>query len=318
MTFKKMTKPNIWIGIGRRKTILNIALALCSIGIIIFNRFCSGICSYISGDLFGLDLRYLGLAFMTVIMVLSLVKNDLLLTMALSTGMGIEIYLVSFQIWFNTFCPYCLAFGGVLMLLFLLNIRKANIKEALLYALAGLVLFALFFNGSVTPAFADEPLVPTFGKGKTQVRLYTDYFCPPCRELEPEIEPILKDLVKKNTITLIFIDTPLSKDTPLYARYFLYIMNEKKTLEKAFLARSILFEAAIRNLSEPLKLEEVLKNNEIKFKPFEVKPTLEILNSYIRGDRTRSTPTCVIVQDGKTNQYTGKSYIISALERLKS
>jgi thiol-disulfide isomerase/thioredoxin len=313
-----MSKPNLWIGKKREKTILNIILALVNIGIIIFDQFCSGTCSYISGELFGLDLRYFGLAFMVLVIILSLIKNDLLLMMALSVGMGVEVYLAGFQVWFNTFCPYCLAFGGVLMLLFLLNIRKANIKEALLYALAGLVLFALFFNGSVTPAFADEPLVPTFGKGKTQVRLYTDYFCPPCRELEPEIEPILIDLVKKNIITLIFIDTPLSKDTPLYARYFLYIMNEKKTLEKAFLARSVLIEAAIRNLSEPLKLEEVLKNNEIKFKPFEVKPTLEILNSYIKGDRTRSTPTCVIVQDGKTNQYTGKSNIISALERLKS
>ena len=26
---------------------------------------------------------------------------------------------------------------------------------------------------------------PSFGSGTTQVRLYTDYFCPPCAEIEP-------------------------------------------------------------------------------------------------------------------------------------
>lgn len=34
----------------------------------------------------------------------------------------------------------------------------------------------------------DTPF-PTYGSGAVQVRLYTDYFCPPCRKMEPEAEP---------------------------------------------------------------------------------------------------------------------------------
>jgi len=295
---------------------LNIALALISIGIIIFDRFCSGTCSYISGDLFGLDLQYFGLAFMALVIILSSVKSDLLLTMVLSAGVGVEIYLVGFQIWFSTFCPYCLAFGGVLLILFFINFRKTKIKVALLSASISLVCFAFIFNGSVTPAFADDSRVPAFGNGKIQVRLYSDYFCPSCRDLAPEIEKLLSDLVNKNSITLIFIDTPLTKDSPLYVRYFLYIMNAKKTLDQAFLSRSLLFKAAAEKRTEPEKLLEILKKNGVIYNPFEVKPIFEILNNYIREDKIRSTPTCVILQEGKKNYFIGKTEIIKAIERL--
>ena len=308
---------NVLSGKGKLTGVtLNIALALISIGIIIFDRFCSGTCSYISGDLFGLDLRYFGLAFMVVIIILTLVKNDLVLIMTLSTGLGVEIYLVGFQIWFDTFCPYCLAFGGVLLILFFINFRKTKIKVALLSASISLVCFAFIFNGSVTPAFADDSRVPAFGNGKIQVRLYSDYFCPSCRDLAPEIEKLLSDLVNKNSITLIFIDTPLTKDSPLYVRYFLYIMNAKKTLDQAFLSRSLLFRAAAEKGTEPEKLLEILKKNGVIYNPFEVKPIFEILNNYIREDKIRSTPTCVILQEGKKNHFIGKTEIIKAIERL--
>ena len=42
---------------------------------------------------------------------------------------------------------------------------------------------------------------PTYGSGAIQVRIYTDYFCPPCRGMEPAVEPLLRNLIKKNAIT---------------------------------------------------------------------------------------------------------------------
>jgi thiol-disulfide isomerase/thioredoxin len=312
-----MSETNLGAWIRRRRVILNIVLALLSMGIVLFNRICGGSCTYIHGDLFGLNLEYFGQAFMVLIVLLSLARNDFFLILALSAGMGIEAYLIGFQFWFNTYCPYCLAFGGILTILFVLNIPKTKIKKAILSATVALILFAFFFNGSVTPAYAEETLVPSFGTGKIQVRLYTDYFCNPCRAMEPTIEPVLEDLVKKNIINLTLVDTPLSKATPLYARYFLYSINGKNTLGNAFQGRSVLIEASIEKIMEPSQLEEYLKKKGIKFKPFDVKPTFNLLNDLINGDKIKSTPTCVIVQDGKTDRYTGKANIIAALERLK-
>lgn len=313
----KMNENNLSTWIEEKKSILNIILALLAIGVVLFENFCSGSCSYLSGDLFGFDLRYFGISFMVLVILLTLTKKFFPLILALSVSLGIEIYLAGFQIWFKTYCPYCLAFGGFLVILFFLNINQTTIKRIILSVAIGLILFTLFFKGSVTPAFAAETLLPSFGTGKINVRLYTDYFCGPCRSMEPTIEPILTDLVKRNSINLIFIDTPLSKTTPLYARYFLYAMNEKKTLQQAFFARTALIGASLEKITEPTKLEEFLKNKGVEFKIFEVKPTFEILNSYISADKVRSTPTCVIVQDGKTNQFTGKTNIINALEKIR-
>jgi len=141
--------------------ILNIVLALIAVGIEVFYSICGGACSYLSGNLFGIDLQYIGIAFMALIILLSIMKKDLLLILALSIGVGVEVYLVGFQVWYDTYCPYCLVFGGILMVMFLLNLRKAEIKNAIISMAASLILFAIFFKGSATPVFA--AIQPIFG-----------------------------------------------------------------------------------------------------------------------------------------------------------
>ncbi len=302
---------------GRHKYILTIILALLAVGLEVYYSICGGSCSYLRGDLFGIDLQYIGIAYMAFIVLLSVMKKDLFLILTLSAGLGVEMYLVGFQVWHDAYCPYCLAFGGVLMMMFFLNMRKAQIKLASICAALSLILFALFFKGSATPSYAAEVLVPSFGSGKVVVRIYTDYFCPPCRAMEPKIEPLLVELVKKNVITLTFVDTPLYKASPLYARYFLYILSERKDFDLAMAARSALIGASLENITDPLKLEGYLGRKGIKFKPFDAKPTLTILNGYLKEDKIQSTPNSVIIQDGKTARYTGGPDIADALERLK-
>jgi len=303
--------------IAGKRYILNIALALLAVCIEVFYSICGGACSYLSGNLFGIGLQYIGIAFMALIILLSIIKKDLLLAIALSAGAGVEVYLIGFQIWYDTYCPYCLIFGGIVMIMFLLNIRKALLKTAIISAALTLILFAIFFKGSATPVYAAETLAPSFGTGKINVRIYTDYFCPPCRAMEPKIEPILTELVKKNAINVTFVDVPFSKASVMYARHFLFILNEKKDFDLALLARSVLIGAVLEKITDQAKLEQYLNNKMIKFKPFETKPTFALLNNYLKNDKINATPTCVIERDGKVEQYSGGPEILSALERLK-
>jgi thiol:disulfide interchange protein DsbA len=303
--------------IDRNRYVLSIVLALIAVGIEVYYSICGGACSYLSGSLFGIDLQYIGIAFMALIILLSIIKKAFLLVIALSAGVGVEVYLVGFQIWYDTYCPYCLIFGGIVMIMFLLNIRKAFLRTAAISAALTLILFSIFFKGSATPVYAAEILVPSFGTGAAKVRIYTDYFCSPCRDMEPKVEPILEELVKKNAINLTFIDTPIYKYSALYARYFLYIMNEKKDFDHALLARSVLIGAVLEKITDQAKLEEYLNNKMIKFKPFETKPTFDLLNNYLKNDKINATPTCVIEKDGKTEKVMGGPEIIAALERLK-
>lgn len=156
-----------------------------------------------------------------------------------------------------------------------------------------------------------------FGDGKINVRLYSDFFCGPCSALEPKIEYPILDLVRRNIITVTFVDTPFHKYSSLYARYFLYVLNEKKELHHALAARTALFEAAKANINEQEKLEAFLRTKGIRFKPFDVKPVFNMLQGYLREDKLNSTPACVIRNGDRKEVHTGGENIIKALEALK-
>jgi len=135
--------------------------------------------------------------------------------------------------------------------------------------------------------------------------------------MEPSLEPVVADLVKSNMATVILIDTPFYQLSSLYARYFLYALNEKKDLENALTVRNALIEASNRKIYEAAKLEAFLNEKGIKMKPFDVKPTFDMFARSLRGDSIKATPSCVIEKDGKKETFVGGSDIIQALQRLK-
>ncbi|OPY73753.1 MAG: hypothetical protein A4E64_02476 [Syntrophorhabdus sp. PtaU1.Bin058] len=180
------------------------------------------------------------------------------------------------------------------------------------------LLFALFL-GLVQPDTADSKEISflAFGNGKIDVRLYTDFYCGSCSILEPKIEYLVLELVKRGIVTITFIDTPIHEYSSLYARYFLYVLNEKKELRHALAVRNVLFEAAKANINKQEKLEAYLRTKVIAFKPFDVKPVFKILQGYLREDKIHSTPTCVIRNGDKKEVCSGGESIIKALEALK-
>ncbi len=301
---------------GARK-IVNIAMPLAGFAIIGFYNFCGSTCVFLKGGFFGIDLKYLGLAYALLLLLLVFLRQDLPHLAALSLGVGMEINLVAFQVRNGTYCPYCLAFGAILVFLFLFNSRRSKLPLMGIGVALGFLLCLLFFKGAATPAYADEVLFPAFGKGKVQVRLYTDYFCVPCSRMEPKIEPLLKELVQSNVITLTLVDTPVHTFTPLYARYFLYIYNQDRRFDQALRSRAILFEAARDKIEEKERLEGYLKAHEVRFKECDPRPTFAALSALIREDKVTSTPTCVIIRDGNKASFTGETEITKALELLK-
>jgi hypothetical protein len=179
------------------------------------------------------------------------------------------------------------------------------------------LVFVALFCGDATAQSGDFSLL-TFGSGKVKVRLYSDYFCAACGKLEPMLDEVVGDLVKKNKITLTFVDTPVHKHSPLYARYFLFILNEKKDLKHALTARAALFEAAQQaKITEAEKLEEFLKKKGIKFAPFDVVPVFKGLEGFFREDKITATPTCVIITGAKKELFQGTNPIVTELGKLK-
>jgi hypothetical protein len=135
--------------------------------------------------------------------------------------------------------------------------------------------------------------------------------------MEPAVEPIISELVKDNVISLTFADTPFYNLSSLYVRYFLYALNEKNDLEHALTVRRLLIEAAKNKVDTREKLEAYLKTNNIALKPFDPKPTFDVLLDYLNKDQIKATPSCVIETDGKIDKYVGGKDIVDALNRLK-
>jgi len=167
------------------------------------------------------------------------------------------------------------------------------------------------------PLYAQGIFLPSYGQGKISVRFYSDYFCASCRTGEAKIEALLVDLVKANKIKLTFVDTPAHSETPLYARYFLFIVNHKKDFENNLFARAALFDAASIKIITKEKLEEFLAHKGIRFKPFDTKQTFNAMSKYIMDDGVKSTPTVVIDDGTQKQQFSGVDKIVTALGLLK-
>ncbi len=179
-----------------------------------------------------------------------------------------------------------------------------------------------------------DHIITSFGGGNVKVRFYTDYFCGPCRAAEPKIEPVLMNLVNKNIINLTFIDTPFHRYSSLYAKYFLFILNEKRDFSYTLSVRTMLFDAA-QTLSEAPKeiragvektekpptesekLEGYLKKKGIRFKPFDERPVFTLFERYLREDKINSTPACVIERNGKKEMFKGGDDILKGLQGLR-
>ena len=136
-----------------RRYLLNCILSLAAIGAMVFYSVCGGSCSYLKGSILGLDLKYTGVIFMVAIIALSLLKRGFLLLVLLSAGLGVEAFLVAFQVRNGVYCPFCLTFGAILVLLFLLNMDFRRVWIMALFIVLGFLSFLVLFKGSVIPTF---------------------------------------------------------------------------------------------------------------------------------------------------------------------
>lgn len=291
-------------------------LAVIGAVIIFVYKLCGDTCLYLKGSVWGVDLKYIGLIFLTLTLLFSLLKKDSLCLTLLSAGLGGEIFLIGYQVVNAVYCPFCLAFGAVLVLMFILNFKKTEILKVSLCTFLGFAFFFFSFSGSTHPAYAEENFISTFGAGSVKIRLYSDYFCGPCRSAAPVIETILSNLMDKKAISLTFVDTPIHKETVVYAKYFLYILNENRTFPRALVARRALYEAAGQKISTPEALEAFLAKKNIRFRQFETAPIFETLENFIKEDDIRGTPVCIIINRKGKERFLGGTGIIKGLQTI--
>lgn len=180
---------NLWAKMRDHRGVITIGLALIGIALMFFYTVCDTSCSYLKGDIFGIDLKYIGIGYMLAIIAFALSKQTALARIFLASGIGVEIFLVDFQFREDVFCPFCIAFGACVVLAFILNYERPQTMGGwrrriiyglgetelpliatrriplLLFVIIGYLFVVLTFSGSATPAYgAERPLVQTYFK----------------------------------------------------------------------------------------------------------------------------------------------------------
>lgn len=301
---------------------MTIALSLIGIGIMAYYDYCDTACSYLKGDIWGIDLKWVGIAYMAAIIAFAAFKQTSFVRALLAAGLGVEVHLYAFQVQNDVYCPFCLAFSIMLILSFIINYEvpsawRENRRRMWLYFLGEvdfsmfrihklpLLLFSLLgyltilftFSASVTPAYGQDSTssIPSLGKGKYEIVMFADYFCPPCRRIDTKAEPLLKELLSTNKVKITFVDVPLHSASPIYAKYYLYAANANPGANSVLHIRKMLFEAAqTKHIETEKDLVAYLKKRKISWKIFDEKSILTMLSAIIKENNILATPTCVV------------------------
>jgi uncharacterized membrane protein/thiol-disulfide isomerase/thioredoxin len=332
--------------IKAQRNVITIILAAAGIGIMLYYKACETTCTYLQGDIFGIDLSYIGIAYMLMIIVFAALRKMPYVRAILASGIGVEAYLIAFQFREDVFCPYCLAFASMIIIAFILNHERQLTPERswlnrILYSLGAVELpsaakgplpllafvilgysfVAITFSGPATPAYgAEKSIVPTYGSGKYELIIFTDYFCPPCQSMESELDPAVKEFLSGGGVRVTFVDLPLHKETRLYAQYYLYAAKAAKNYENVLHARRVLFSLARNHAAQSEDdIKKALKAEGVPIAVYALSPVYPALNKIINTYQAKSTPTCIIkYSSDDIRKYIGTFEIRNGLGMLRA
>lgn len=332
---------------AKYRSVFTIILALAGIGLMLYYDYCDTACSYLKGDVLGIDLKWVGCAYMAAVIVFAAFKQSSFVRALLAAGLGVEMFLYSFQIKNNVYCPFCLAFSVMLILSFIINYEvpsawresrkrmwlyflgdvsfpmfKINKMPLLIFSLLGYLTILFTFSGSVTPAYGQEAVtgIPSLGKGAYEVVMFTDYFCPPCRRIDNKSEVLCNELLATGKVRITFVDVPFSRATPVYAKYYLYAANANAETNNILHVRKTLFDAAQdKRIQTEDALVAYLKAQKISWRPLDEKSIFPMLSAVIKENKVDATPTCVIrYSAADVNRFVGDDKIWDGLTKLKA
>ena len=191
-----------------------------------------------------------------------------------------------------------------------------RLRVTILPALIGYLFVSVSFTGSATPVYAAGGAnVPSYGQGAWELIIFTDYFCPPCRSAEKDLESELERLLARGDIKITFVDFPGHRESALYAKYFLAAVAANKGYQNILKTRNILFSlASQKKINQENVLAAYLQSKNIALKVIDPKPVFNQWSTMIKQFEIDQTPTCVLrFSSAYTQKYTDSEHIRTEL-----
>ncbi|MCX7817582.1 MAG: hypothetical protein N2317_08780 [Syntrophales bacterium] len=140
--------------------LINVVLPVTGICLIIYYKTCGTTCRYLKGEFLGFDLEMWGFLLMVALLALNPLRRtkvsthaNRISTVLISSALGGEAVLLHFQVTNDIYCPYCISFLSIILLLMVVNFRDMQKSLAFSAFVAGVVAFILFFHGSTLPLY---------------------------------------------------------------------------------------------------------------------------------------------------------------------
>jgi thiol-disulfide isomerase/thioredoxin len=269
-------------------------------------------------SIFVLDLGWFGILFFSALLLTFIFRSRLplgerIFSLLVFSAAGAEAHFIWLQKYvIGHWCPLCLGIAAavycaVFMLLIVeISALRADgvIMKPLIRQL--LVLIATFTVGlgmaviGVHKEAESAVIDPFLGKTDSSVTVYfiSDWFCPGCRKIEPEIERMYPEVAKLARVT--FIDYPIHPEsanfTPYNAQFLVY---EKKKYPKL---RHALSELALKTKTpSPEEVQSAIAPIGVKLHQINYADILYLsqlnLTTY-RGYGVKLTPTVVVANTG--------------------
>lgn len=156
--------------------------------------------------------------------------------------------------------------------------------------------------GNPTASHA-ETLPLALGKTDADVEVYviTDWFCPACRKVEPEMERAFPNIMRRAKVT--FVDLPIHAESMNFIPYNLSFLVREK--EKYIEIRKELFRLAQRTKEPtPEDVQKAVAPLGVTYRPLnyaDVNAGLQYFQSVVKTFGVNSTPTMVVIDRKRGN-----------------
>jgi protein-disulfide isomerase len=273
-------------------------------------------------EIFGMDFGWFGVAFFVMTLAALAVRNRFYLSgwcfyALVFAAAGAELHFIWLQKYvIGRWCPVCLgiaamvlvAASGVIYEKFLITrMSGGDMKRFLKFAAIMLAVLGLGLTAAVVGVKKEAEAAgfnPYLGKLDSQTTVYfvSDWFCPGCRKVEPEIERIYPELARQ--VRVAFVDFPVHPETSNYTPYNLqFLVNEK---DKYIQLRRALSELSLKVKSPSNEqVQAAIAATGVKLRQLnfmDVMTGVKLNESIYRGYGVKATPTVVVANEKNKKQ----------------
>ncbi len=298
-----------------RITLLSLTIALI-LSAFSFAEYCMDGCrESLAYQFFFIPLPLLGLVTFGTAIVLLLMRKIWWLQALLASCIGAELLLIYIQgTEIGHWCPLCLGVAAALFVAFAMTFtleRRDPMSRftITLFLLTGLVIASLGIHSvEASPEDKAQELSNRIAFGQldspVEVYIFTDWFCNPCRSLEPTIEQMAPEIMRE--ARLIFVDKVIHKESYNYVPYNLAFQANSKEqyLECRSMLTSLTYQTPFPSYEQVEEGAAAIGSDLQPLAYTDIMVGMQLFQGLSKRFKVRSTPTMVIVNSNSGEQET--------------